>query len=415
MKKILPILIIAASLLNAQSIISGVYTDLILFNDKENINLFFLYRVENSSLVFEKKNDLYSAGFRIHVEIVDSKMNIVERSIREESATASDFETTRSNQTTITGLIKFVLLNGSYQIKPRFTDLSNNREIELFPLKIDTKKHESSKFIRPIIINTLPGKCDTALYYEIFNYSGAFPFTDKEYELLIPVSDTSVNKIFALVNTSGEEHKFELEESFFISPEIIVCNNGILLKQDNDGLKVFRLNNFSQNLNEGRFTLKLSNESFESKDTLFAFDVRWFNKPVALRNLDYAIQVLKNIEDRIVVDSLLKGNSNLIKERFDNYWKRYDPTPETKFNELMNEFYQRVDYAVNNYSSLDKRNGADTDRGKTYLRFGKPDRIERTVSQQGRITEIWFYDKINRQFYFVDIRGTGNFQIQTEK
>lgn len=416
MIKILSVLFSIISFLNAQNIVGGVYSDVLLFHENDNFELYFFYRVENNSIVFEKKNGFYSAEYRIHIEIIDSQSNIITRDIKEESVKVTDFETTKSNRVSTTGLMKFVLPNGSYELKPRFTDLSNNRDIELFPLRVNAVINEYSKFYRPIIINSIPVRCDTSTHLELFNYGGSFPFSENEYEFLIPVSDSTLKKVLVLINTGGEEHKFESNESFYISHDIIICNNSILLKKDaNRGLKVFRLKNFSQLINEGRFTAKLASESFEQKDTLFAFDSRWFNKPVALRNLDFAIQVLKNIEDKDVIDSLTKGNSNAVKEKFDNYWKRYDPTPSTKFNELMNEFYLRVDFAVNNYSSLDKRNGADTDRGKTYLRFGKPDRTERTVSHQGRITEIWYYDKIGREFFFVDVRGTGNFQIQKEK
>jgi len=416
MKAILAVLFSIGSFLNAQNLVGGIYNDVLLFFENENVNLYYFYRVENNSIVFEKNADQYTAGYRIHLEIVDSQSNIVTRDIKEESIKVAGFETTASNQISTTGLIKFVLPNGNYELKPRFTDLSNNRELELFPLRINAFRNESLKYSRPIIINSLPKKCDTSSYLELFNYGGSFPFSDKEYEFLIPVIDSNVKKLFVIINTASEEHKFEVEESFYISSDIIVCDNSILLKKENESkLKVFNLKNFSNYINEGRFTLKLSTKSFEIIDTLFAFEARWFNKPVALRNIDLAIQVLRNIEEKSVIDSLLKGNSNSVKEKFENYWERYDPTPETRFNELMNEFYIRVDFAVNNYSSLDKRNGADTDRGKTYLRFGKPDRTERSVSQQGRITEIWSYNKIGRQFFFVDVRGTGNFQLQTEK
>ncbi|HPI37413.1 MAG TPA: GWxTD domain-containing protein [Ignavibacteriaceae bacterium] len=415
-KYLLLTLFCCISISYSQSMLIGVYTDTYIFPKKDSVVVFFTYRVENNSVVFEKKGDNYSASFRFNCEILDSVSNVVVRDINEEFVTVAKFENTNTSELSTTGLMKFVIPEGNYELTIRFVDGNSKRETELFPVKINAVTTKSRNYLKPLIVFNEKRKCETKLTYEVFNYGNSFPFSGADVKLLIPVNDSSIQKLFAFIQSDGDSFKFEMEKSVYISPELNKCDNSIIIDDENsNSVKCFIIENFSNLLNEGKFTLKLSREGFDRPDTLFSFDVRWFNKPVSLRNIDFAIQVLKHIEDKSVIDSLLKGNSRSVKEKFENYWKRYDPTPETKYNELMHEFYQRVDFAVTNYSSLDKKNGADTDRGKTYLRFGKPDNIERTVSQQGRITEIWTFEKIGRKFVFVDVRGMGNFQLQADK
>jgi GWxTD domain-containing protein len=55
-------------------------------------------------------------------------------------------------------------------------------------------------------------------------------------------------------------------------------------------------------------------------------------------------------------------------------WRRRDPDPDTEENEFKEQFYERVAYANEHFSS--GKAGRLTDRGKIYIKFGKPDSIE---------------------------------------
>lgn len=80
----------------------------------------------------------------------------------------------------------------------------------------------------------------------------------------------------------------------------------------------------------------------------------------------------------------------------------------------MNEFYERVDYAEENFSPLSKCNGSATDRGKIYIKFGKPNSISRSFNQFGKSIETWHYRKLSKVFEFVDQQGTGNFILKSD-
>ena len=56
------------------------------------------------------------------------------------------------------------------------------------------------------------------------------------------------------------------------------------------------------------------------------------------------------------------------------FWQRRDPTPDTEENEFKEEHYQRIAYSNEHFAAGVP--GWRTDRGRTYIVFGKPDEIE---------------------------------------
>jgi len=137
----------------------------------------------------------------------------------------------------------------------------------------------------------------------------------------------------------------------------------------------------------------------------------WIDKPSSLMNSEFAIKMLKYMTTEDDINKILGvKEKNYTKELF-KYWKKYDPTPLTQYNEVMSEYYRRVDYATEKFSALSNKKGFDTDRGKIYIMFGKPKRIERSSDSEGKIVETWYYDQ-QKKFIFVDKQGTGEFPLK---
>ena len=99
---------------------------------------------------------------------------------------------------------------------------------------------------------------------------------------------------------------------------------------------------------------------------------------------------------------------------FLQYWIERDPTPKTSLNELMEEYYIRVNY-VNEYFNMSWREGWETDFGMIYILFGPPDEIQRT-NPSGTTTsiyQVWYYNSISKQFTFKDQNGFGDYRLDT--
>src|SRR6185295_16236830 len=58
----------------------------------------------------------------------------------------------------------------------------------------------------------------------------------------------------------------------------------------------------------------------------------------------------------------------------DYFWRLRDRDPDTPENEYKEEYQQRLQYANERFAS--GKPGWMTDRGRMYIRFGKPDEIE---------------------------------------
>ncbi len=125
--------------------------------------------------------------------------------------------------------------------------------------------------------------------------------------------------------------------------------------------------------------------------------------------------------DKLVTD---EERENFI----ENFWRRRDPDPDTEENEYREEYYERIAYANEKFTSGIP--GWKTDRGRIYITFGKPDSVEahpsggsydRPSYEGGGSTttypfEIWFYRHLDNvgdglEIEFVDPTGTGEYRI----
>jgi GWxTD domain-containing protein len=124
-----------------------------------------------------------------------------------------------------------------------------------------------------------------------------------------------------------------------------------------------------------------------------------------------------------------KLKTNAEREQFIHiFWDHRDPTPDTEENEYRGAYYERLAYANEHFAS--GKPGWMTDRGRIYIKFGKPDDIEahpaggpyERMPYEGNGTtttypfEKWFYRFIpgvrsGVEIEFVDPSGSGEYRI----
>lgn len=142
------------------------------------------------------------------------------------------------------------------------------------------------------------------------------------------------------------------------------------------------------------------------------------------RNTDVAYIITK--DEKRAFDALTTDEE---RENFiENFWRRRDPNPDTEENEYREEYYERIAYANEHFTSGIP--GWKTDRGRTYIAWGKPDSVEshpsggsydRPSYEGGGSTstypfEIWFYRHLDNvgdgiEIEFVDPTGSGEYRI----
>lgn len=97
------------------------------------------------------------------------------------------------------------------------------------------------------------------------------------------------------------------------------------------------------------------------------------------------------------------------------FWQKRDPQPSTPINEFKEEFYQRLQYANDRYSS-NMQEGWQSDRGRVVIKYGLPTSVEPHLYDRGmRPYEIWNYNTIPGEgqalFIFADLDGFGRFEL----
>jgi GWxTD domain-containing protein len=159
---------------------------------------------------------------------------------------------------------------------------------------------------------------------------------------------------------------------------------------------------------------KLSLENSDTDEFIGEKRIRsqWLDMPVSLYNLDVAIDMLRFIVSDEQLNELNSGSDTARERKFREFWEQRDPTPDTEFNELMTEYYNRIDYAYNEFSSLQVL-GFQTDQGRAYILYGPPDNIERRMPTNSPTREIWQYP--NKTLIFEATTGFGDFKLISEQ
>ena len=135
--------------------------------------------------------------------------------------------------------------------------------------------------------------------------------------------------------------------------------------------------------------------------------VRWLERDafyIITKNEKEAFLLLKTCEDRwqFVV----------------NFWQQRDTNPNTEVNEFRDEYYQRMAYANEHFASGIQ--GWKTDRGKIYILYGEPNKIEKGRREfEGNENvrfERWYYkntDTINsmKHFTFINLTESQEFRL----
>lgn len=131
------------------------------------------------------------------------------------------------------------------------------------------------------------------------------------------------------------------------------------------------------------------------------FTTHWRDMPLSLYDVEVAIRNLSFIEDRDLIREMLGGSREDRIAAFRSYWSERDPTPGTVENELMQEYYERIDYAASEFRTgrTPLPDGLRTDAARVYIIHGPPTDVSSTFPSSGGVQQIWSYSD-GRRFTF---------------
>lgn len=377
------------------------YQDFISFKGNNNKSrLDFYIQVPYNAVQFVKTGQGFEASYQITVSVFDEgSTKLITEKIWNEKIVAISFELTSSPENYNLGSRSFDLTPGVYTIKTSLLDKDSKNEynsenkvvvkrFDISPSMSDamlisgrTMVEGKSKIIPNVSRNVVSDRDPLSMFYEVYSDTVSVIYVDYE------IYD-------------------EREKQLFKSSEKLSVKEG--------SNQIFH-NIDSLTLDLGKNVLKITfkDSSGNILDTsVKTFISRWVGVPMTVTDLDKAIDqmiYLASPEDL----SFIKDPEERIEKakRFVAFWRKQDPNPADEYNPVFNEYYNRVAYANQNFSSYSLE-GWRSDRGMVMIILGAPDNIERhPFEYYSKPYEVWQYYNLNKQFIFVDYTGFGDYRL----
>lgn len=171
----------------------------------------------------------------------------------------------------------------------------------------------------------------------------------------------------------------------------------------------------TNNLSFGNYSVEITAASNSSNAAAQSyFQNISYDFPLPLNQIDVLIDQLQYIAKSDEISYIKKGKTLAEKQkRFLEFWKKKDPSPNTKRNETMQEYYKRIAEADKRFSTV-YTPGWKTDMGMVFIIFGEPNNIDRhPYDMDQKPYEIWQYYQDNKEFIFVDNTGFGDYRLIT--
>ncbi len=377
------------------------YQDFMSFKgETDKARLDYFIHVPYNAVQFVKTGQGFEAGYTVTVSVFDEeKENLITEKIWNEKIVAISFELTSSPENFNLGHRSFELTPGVYSVKTSLFDKDSKNEYtsenkvvvkQFVPLPAmsdimliarKTVVEGSSKIIPNVSRSVVTDRDPLSTFFEIYSDTVANFIVDYE---IFDEKETSIFKTTTKV-------------------EVKAGNNQIFNNID------------SLNLDLGKNLLKITLR--DSTDKVFdssvkSFMSRWVGVPITLTDLDKAIEQMVYLAAPEDLTFIKETDSRREKaKRFVAFWRKQDPNPADEYNPVFNEYYNRVAYVNQNFTSYSLE-GWRSDRGMVMIILGAPDNIDRhPFEYYAKPYEVWQYYNLNKQFIFVDYTGFGDYRL----
>jgi len=378
------------------------YFDVVNVNsDKAGLSRLNVYfEIPYDELQFIKLENAYQAKYEVSVVVYDKDGDQIDGKIWQEEVTVVDYDETNTRK-------KFSFTHNSFHLKPK------EYRISIGFMDLDSKKTATRKGV----VKLKDFQDEKLSVSEI---------TMADNILVDSLGVKSIHpQVAEFIKAAGTELYcyFEIYSSIQKKEDIIVSYKIVNAKKETvhesrhrRERKDYRTMDYiklhKQKLSHGKYTIELEVKHGGKKDkTKKAFVVRWTGVPSTVVDLDLATRQLMYIASKDEIEKIKKAGKAEKIIAFESFWKKKDPTPGTARNELMEEYYRRIEYSNANFGSY--REGWKTDMGMVYIILGPPNDIERHPFERDyKPYEIWYYYQLNRQFIFIDETGYGEYRLR---
>ncbi len=357
------------------------------------------FKIPYSKIFFVKEKNYYASTTSSLIEIYRQD-SLVKRIISKKNVTVNSFDETKSDSKLLHSFFDLELPYGIYNVHFSFR-INNASSFALkFNKRVEIKKRNDK------ILSPIPAKKINNAVYAALSLEPVVNFSPSNISLLVPVN---LSDTVCQISISQFDEKIYHDISFnYIkgAPFFALLGNNFIVssKMCIENYKMFIFKNFALKLLPGKATIKITVGNYSAT---YNMKVVWDKFPNALTFDFVSENAMSMLFDKDEIKKYDNAPKNLKIKKLFEIWKPYDPDTSNAYNEILSEFFSRVDYAIKNFSSPKSHNGYKTDRGLIYIRYGKPLKIKQDFSEYDYNREIWDYG--NMQYIFVDEKGNGNY------
>ena len=386
--------------LNIEDVIFAVYD---IPSEKEGMNNLYIYlKIPYKFFRFIKDDNKFVADYEFSIEISDEKNNIHKNNVMQEKIVTSNFEDTNSDEKILLKEIKFEASPGKYNIRLVITDLDFRKSIT------QSKEITLKDFWKEKI-----GISDIIFYVE-----GDSSLNGGK-NIIIPGPNIDVDYNSYLV-INYYVFKSDLEKRIILNSKIIPkFKTKTPVHEENE--EIYDKKNLTKReiklipelISVGPYVFRIEVSSEETKrEREIEFSLLWENFPISALNINTAIERMKYILTEEEYEKISLMNQTEKKGFFIDFWKAFDIDTTMEKNEVMEEYFSRVNYADQNFSDPNN-DGWESDRGKIWILYGKPDKV---IKRHNLIPpyETWEYYNINKRYNFWDEFSIGIFKYKSE-
>jgi GWxTD domain-containing protein len=389
------------------------------------------YRLDRSFLVPVRSTDAavnrpYLRRGEILIEVVDSSGASQARNI--ERIEVGDEQTERPplEHSWYQGVVSFDVPPGRYHLRVELSDLESKRKFLNDRIQVVARSFSPSAFAASDPFFVFRGKQGVSSdSMQASNFGGDLQFS-AEQDLMFVVtgidtsSELNVEHTLSIVNhrlddSTVVEHvpptartvRSSMLDAPVMAQGAVIYTIGQSARRDG-GVVLLPLNTQLLPLRQFLLSVRISQGAKETRIDK-RFNVVWPEMPFSLKDVDLAVEVLRYIVTGGMLDSLRRGSFEERRDRLEAFWKTKDRTPSTAYNEMMTEYYRRVDHTIREFGSLRQPEGWKSDRGRAYILFGPPTAVRRTLDPVEGFREIWTYDRLRKKLTFLDQTKTGDY------